>query len=158
MHYQRISERSDADNPPVVKARTRTSGLAAGTIIQTLRGETAIEDLKPGDRIISRDTGTAVLREVRRETLTVEPVLIMAGSIGHTRPEQDVILPPDTPVHIRDWRAMALYGQPTANVAARRLVDGEFVIALPPREMTVYGLIFDAGHVIYATGLEVLAA
>ena len=157
MHFQRISERSDADAPPVVNAQTRTNGLAAGTIIQTLRGEMAIEDLKPGDRIISRDTGTAVLREVRRVTLTVEPVLIMAGSIGHTRPEQDVILPPDTLVHIRDWRAMALYGQPTANVAARRLVDGEFVIALPPREMTVYSLIFDAGHVIYATGLEVFA-
>lgn len=158
MHYQQLSQRSETDETPLAKARSRQTGLAEGSVILTLHGERAVEALKPGDRIISRNIGTAVLREVRRDTMTIAPVLIKAGSIGHTRPMQDVILPPDTPVHIRDWRAMALYGHPTANVAARRLVDGEFVIALPAREITVYKLIFDASHVIYATGLEVLAS
>ena len=40
------------------------SGVCAGTTIMTLDGETPVEHLAPGSRVITRDTGMAVLRAV----------------------------------------------------------------------------------------------
>lgn len=134
------------------------AGLTAGTIVLTLDGEMPIEHLSPGDRVITRDTGMAVLREVRVDTATVAPVKIKAGSLGHTRPDTDMIVAPGAQVHIRDWRAEALYGQPQATVSAHRLIDREFVSEMPAAQMTVFTLIFDRSHIIYADGLEIVTA
>ncbi|SMY09052.1 Hint domain-containing protein [Flavimaricola marinus] len=137
---------------------TGLAGLTAGTIVLTLDGELPVEHLSPGDRVITRDTGVAVLREIKVETATVAPVRIKAGSLGHTRPDTDVIVAPGARVHIRDWRAEALYGQPQANVPAHRLIDREFISELPAAQMTVYSLVFDHSHIIYADGLEIFTA
>ena len=163
MQYQQISVRppQTVQTNPVqtnIGCQNLAAGLGAGTIILTLKGEMAVEHLRPGDRIITRDSGVAVLRQVRKTRQTVCPIMIRAGSLGHTRPDADLILPPGTSVHIRDWRAKALYGQPTANVPAQRLVDGEFVIALPKQDMTTFQLLFDMPHILYASGLEVVSA
>jgi hypothetical protein len=134
------------------------SGLTAGTIVLTLDGEMPVEHLSVGDRVITRDTGMAVLREIRVETLTVAAVRIKAGSLGHTRPDTDMIVAPGARIHIRDWRAEALYGQPQANVPAHRLIDREFISELPAARMSVYTLVFDRSHIIYADGLEIVTA
>lgn len=134
------------------------TGLARGTVILTLDGELPIEHLTPGDRVITRDSGTAILRSVKTTEALVAPIHIRAGSLGHTRPDTDMIVAPDARVHVRDWRAQAIFGQPRATVEARRLVDREFVTELPPRRMTTYSLVFDRAHIVYADGLEVSTA
>jgi len=136
-------------------ASTRTSGLAADTIVLTLDGEMPVEHLSPGDRVITRDSGMAVLRDVRVDTVLVAPIRIRAGSLGHTRPDTDTLVAPSARLHIRDWRAEALYGQPQATIAAHRLVDGEFVAEMPARQMTLYTLLFENAHIVYANGLEI---
>jgi len=78
-----------------------------------------------------------------------------AGSLGHTRPQEDMLVGPDTLVHIRDWRAKALFGADVATVKAKRLIDGEFVCEAESATMTVYELVFDRQHILYADGLEV---
>jgi hypothetical protein len=133
----------------------RHAGLPAGTTVMTLDGEMPVEHLLPGDRIISRTSGMASLREVRVTEATVSTIRIMAGSLGHTRPDRDMNVGPDTLIHIRDWRAMALYGAPTALVPAERLVDGEFVAHAAPKTQRLFTLVFDRAQVIYADGLEV---
>ena len=133
------------------------SGLAPGTIVLTLDGELPVEHLAPGDRVITRDSGVAVLRDVRVSEDYVAPVAIRAGSLGHTRPDRDMLVAPGTEVHIRDWRARALFGADTANVPAHRLVDREFVTDATPRRMRLYTLVFDSRHIVYADGLEVVA-
>lgn len=140
---------------PGIASLALLAGLGSGTVVLTLRGEVAVEDLVPGDKVVTRDTGAVPLRGVERFAARVAPVRVAAGSLGHTRPERDMLMGPGTRVHLRDWRARALYGRARALVEAHRLVDGEFVTEERPRGMTLHALLFDAPQVIYADGLEV---
>ncbi|SEL94515.1 Hint domain-containing protein [Roseovarius tolerans] len=130
------------------------SGLCADSIILTLDGETRVRDLRPGARVITRDSGTATLRAVDRRRSACRAVHIRAGSLGHTRPEHDVTLPATQPILVRDWRAHALFGAGRAMVPAERLVDGEFVTLRPTQVFDLYHLIFDQPHILYVDGLE----
>ena len=133
------------------------SGLCAGTTIMTLKGETLIEDIVVGDRIITRDSGTSVVKDIKSTTANVEMVCIKAGSLGHNRPDHDMLITPGARLFIRDWRAEALFGATTAMVPAHRLVDGEFLSHQEAKEVTTYTLVFDREHVIYADGVEVVS-
>ncbi|HKL68306.1 Hint domain-containing protein [Salibaculum sp.] len=140
-------------------AQTTTfAGLTAGTIVLTLQGEALVEDLVPGCKVITRDTGVAVLKELRRQDATLAPVEIKAGSLGHTRPGKTMLLGAETRLHVRDWRAKALFGTEVATVKAHRLLDGEFVRQLAPRRLTLWEPVFDDCHILYADGLEVASA
>ena len=137
-----------------VDASLAMGGLPVGARILTLSGEMPVEHIMPGDRIITRDAGAAVLRTLRRHRIVTRAVKILAGSLGDTRPDCDVILPEAQLVHVRDWRARAMFSLPAATVPAAALVDGEFITALGEVEMDVITLRFDAPHVIYVDGLE----
>lgn len=141
-----VLERLKRDN-----ART---GLVTGSIVMTLEGEMPVEALAVGDRIITRDTGMAVITAIRKKAMTCDMVSIMAGSLGHTRPDRDVIVPADQRVLIRDWRAEALTGQKQALIPARDLVDGEFVQLRKNIKVTAFEVELDRAQVIYADGLE----
>jgi hypothetical protein len=144
--------RIDGENP--VQAQHLIAGVMPGSLVLTLDGEMPVEHLLPGDRIVTRDTGTAVLRAIHRHEAVVRAVCIMAGSLGDTRPDRDVILPEDQQVLVRDWRAKALFGLRQAVVRAGALVDGEFILALGERPMTLFELEFETPHVLYVDGLE----
>jgi hypothetical protein len=130
-------------------------GLPAGTTVMTLDGEIPVELLAAGDRVITRTSGMAILQRIDVVEAPVSMIRVLAGSLGHTRPGRDMRLGPDTLVHIRDWRAQALYGKATAAVPARRLVDGEFVSHDGETIERLFSLHFDRPQVIYADGLEV---
>jgi len=153
MHLER-----DILNPDSIRADTSSSGLSAGTIVLTLDGELPVEHLAPGDRVITRDSGMAILKDMRVTEALVAPIRVKAGSLGHTRPDRDMLIGPDAKVHIRDWRAEALFGSKTADVPAHKLVDREFVTEAAPRRMRLYTLVFDRAHIVYADGLEVATA
>ena len=132
-------------------------GIAAGTKVMTLEGEMPVEFLTGGDRVVTRDTGMAVLKGIRARKVACDLVHLAGGSPGHNRPEADLTVPSCPAPLIRDWRAEAMFGKKTALVSADRLVDGEYVRALGKGVMTVYELVFDRDHIIYAGGLEVAA-
>lgn len=131
------------------------AGFASGTIILTQDGEMPVEFLSPGDRVISRDAGLVKLTGTSRSQQVVQAISFAAGSLGHTRPDQDLILPADQKILIRDWRANAMFRQPQTLVSACDIVDGEFICDLGLVPMVLHQLRFDHPHVIYAGGLEV---
>lgn len=133
------------------------TGICAGTTIMTLDGEMPIEHLSVGDRVITRDSGMSVVTGITSKTTTMQPIRIKAGSLGHTRPDRDMLVTPGVNLHIRDWRAEALFGTTSASVAAERLVDGEFLAPTEARKVTVYHIQFDREHIIYADGIEMIA-
>lgn len=131
------------------------AGLPGRALIMTCDGEKRVADLRPGERIVTRDSGTAILREVTGRRIETRAVRIKAGSLGHNRPERDATLPAGQPVLLRDWRAQAIFGAPQVLAAAGRLADGEFVSVRDGVTMTVFDLEFDNPHVLYVDGLEV---
>jgi hypothetical protein len=129
-------------------------GMLAGTMVRTLDGLIPIEFLTPGDRIVTRAGArrlTSVSVVVRKQ---VDLVRVRASTMGHDRPDQDLLLSPGQPVLIRDWRAKALYGVPVAAIPASRLADGEFICIETHRNARLFTLRFDDDEVIYAEGLE----
>lgn len=138
-----------------VQESTLQSGLCAYTIVLTMEGELRACDIAPGDRIITRDAGMAVLLGVRRKRVTCNVVQIKAGSLGHQRPTEDLTLPQGTKILVSDWRAEALFNISQAMFPAHKLQDGEYVKTLPAQEIDVVEFVFDKPHVIYAGGLEI---
>lgn len=136
----------------------RDTGIPGASLIMTLDGECEVAGLRPGARIITRDSGTAVLRRVRRRRIVARSVQVRAGSLGHNRPDHDAVLAAGQPVLVRDWRAQALFGAPQALVTAERLVDGQFVTLRAPAPLVLHDLEFDTPHVLYVDGLEVASA
>ncbi|MFT7593613.1 MAG: hypothetical protein ACI8R4_000927 [Paracoccaceae bacterium] len=136
----------------------RNPGFVSGTILLSQDGEMPVEFLSPGDRIITRDSGMVQLQAIRRRRIIARAISFAAGSLGHTRPEQDLILPAGQVVLIRDWRAEAMFGRPQAMVRADALVDGTFICDLGLQKMTLYQLQFADLHVLYVGGMEVACA
>ena len=132
------------------------TGICAGTLIMTLDGETPVEQLVAGDRVITRDGGASVLTAIATRKAKVCPIVIKGGSLGHTRPELDMTVTPSTRIHIRDWRASILFGRKCADVEASKLADGEYVSQQKSRVMDVFDLQFDVDHIIYANGTEIV--
>lgn len=134
------------------------NALVAGTVVLTLEGALPVEFINPGDRVITRDSGMAVVRQVRRRLRRMRAVSIRAGSLGNARPDQDITLSASQEVLVRDWRAPMLFGASQALIPVERLVDGEFIRLLGVIEVETVELVFDAAHILYADGLELASA
>ncbi len=137
-----------------VKTNVIPAGLAAGALVMTLDGELPVEHLSPGDRVITRDSGVAILRDVS-VVENVETYEITASSIGHDRPQNAVTVAADQKILLRDWRAKAMFGTAEALVPVSRLADGEFVKSAGVAKLFV--LEFDRDHILYVDGLELAA-
>ena len=133
--------------------------FAAGTVIDTLEGGIAVEDLKPGARVRSKDQGMSVLRAIRVVTFgasmlrlapNLRPVVIPAGVLGNTRVLR--VSPPHR-VLVSGWEPELLFGAAEVLVAARHLVGhGGVHIDARDRPVAYYHLLFDAHEVIRADG------
>lgn len=122
-------------------------GLLLGTPVLTLDGELPVEHVFAGDRIVTRE-GLAVLREVRVRRAILAPIRVQRRSFGPGRPVCDTLLAPEARVH--------RLGRPLAPL--QRLICGDRVRVEPSRDVTLFSLVFDRPRLIYAAGLELLAA
>jgi len=136
----------------------QAAGIALGTMVLTLDGEIPVEHLNPGDRIITRDSGMAVLKAVRTQEITTRPYRISADRLGPGRPDVDTIVPADQPILVRGLLAKTLFSADNAMVPVSRLADGEYIAKCEEQTLRVYELEFDTPHVIYANGLELASA
>jgi hypothetical protein len=145
----------DSSLDPSARGGAAAQGLLVGTPVLTMDGELPVEHLGPSDRLITRDSGTAILRGLRPVAHRGTVIRVREGALGHRRPGADTDLLPGQKVLVRDWRDHALFGQPSAMVPAALLVDGQFVTRCDIRPaLRAFSLVFDSPHVIYAGGLE----
>ena len=135
--------------------------FAPGTMIATMRGEIAVEKLRTGDRVITRDNGMQELRWIGRRVLSpkelalaphLQPILIRAGALGHGLPHSDLVVSPQHRMLIRSDRASLLYEESEVLVAAKDLVGMAGVERLANREVTYLHLLFDRHEVILGNG------
>lgn len=128
------------------------SALAAGTRVLTLRGALPVERLQPGDRLITR-TGAQPLGALHAAPARWL-IRFAAATLGDDRPAADLLVTPETPLLLRDWRARALGGQVPALIPAGRLVDGAYVRRESGAGRRVWHLDCGSPAVIYAGGAE----
>jgi len=102
--------------------------FAPGTLIDTERGRVAVEDLRPGDRVLTRDHGFQPLVWCARRDLPgalpveLAPVRIAAGALGADLPERDLVVSPRHRMLVTGARAQLLFGAREVLVAAADLV------------------------------------
>lgn len=101
-----------------------------GTRIATPRGERLVEELKVGDRVITRDNGLQEIRWIGTRPLSADelrraahlrPILIRAGALGHGLPERDMLVSPQHRLLLSSERAELYFNEREVLVAATHL-------------------------------------
>lgn len=134
------------------------TGLLAGNNILTMTGYVKIEDLKAGDRVITRN-GARVLRDVVTTTREMRPIEVGPNTLGYSRPASTMLMAPDQEVMVRDWRAEMLFGEDFVIIEINRMVDGKYISEREElAEYQVYELCFDEEEIYYADGVEIISA
>ncbi|MCG6901560.1 MAG: Hint domain-containing protein, partial [Rhodobacter sp.] len=102
-----------------------------GTAIATPRGEVAVQDLKVGDRVITRDDGVQDIHWIGHKKVSagelvadpkLRPVLIRKGALGNGLPERDMMVSPNHRMLIANSRTQMLFDEREVLVAAKHLV------------------------------------
>ncbi|PVH30443.1 Hint domain-containing protein [Pararhodobacter oceanensis] len=102
-----------------------------GTMIDTLRGKRAVEDLVPGDKVLTRDNGYQPLAWVGRRDLSAAelatcpqaaPIRIAAGALGAGLPEEDLLVSPRHRMLVTGARAELMFGEREVLVTAADLL------------------------------------
>ncbi|WP_052500876.1 Hint domain-containing protein [Jannaschia aquimarina] len=137
--------------------------FARGTPIDTPRGQSAVEDLLPGDRVLTPE-GSATVRWVGSRcfpaTAPIRPTLFRIGSsaFGRDRPVGDVVLGGSARILIQSDRCRTLVGQDAAFAPIAAFEDALGVIALmPPGDVTTYGIACDGQAAVMIDGMAVEA-
>lgn len=128
--------------------------FTAGTRILTPYGPRPVEDLRPGDLVITADDGLQPIRWTGRRSVPAKgklaPIRLRAGSIfGNSR---DLLVSPQHRMLITGHRANLLFGESEVLAAAKHLIDGRDVLRDPGGEVTYVHLLFDRHQVIFAEG------
>lgn len=124
---------------------TRLSGLATGTRVLTGTGARAVESLKRGDWVVTRDGPSPVIA-VEARAARVAPVRVGAEALGLEMPAEDLVVGPATKL----W--LPRQSRP---IEAFRLVDGVYVTEERPRGMTLWTLVVWGTQAVRAEGVEV---
>lgn len=142
------------------------SAFARGTLLHTERGQMAVEDLLPGDRVRTVDAGFQTLlwrgttllsaRAKGQDPTMGKLTRIAADALGIARPMPDLVLGPKARLAHRASGVKTLTGQDTALVPGRDFIDGVNVVSLtPPTTVPAFHLGFARHHLLVASGVEV---
>ena len=138
---------ADLDNTPVVPC------FVAGSLIKTVRGETPVEELTKGDRVITLDSGIAPVRWIGTKTIWVSektaPIRFEKGTIGNDRP---LLVSPNHRMLLRCPEADLLFGESEVLVPAKHLTNMRGVARVWPKQVTYVHVLFDNHEIIYANG------
>lgn len=139
---------------------TRLSDLmcvsfARGTMITLATGQQKpVEQLKRGDKVLTRDHGPQALRLLGRASVRAHgafaPVVILAGTLGNSG---DLIVSQHHRMFI--YQRKRIPGLPTSEllVQAKHLVDDENVFIREGGAVDYFSLVFDHHEIIYAEGI-----
>ena len=145
----------DARPGPIRLADVVAGAFARGTRIALADGRhVPVEDLTPGDAVITRDHGAQPLRWLGAVTLRAEggfaPVVIQPEVMGNP---QALVVSPHHRLFLYRRAARALAGAADLLVQARHLVDGRAILRREGGFVEYFSLVFDAHEVIYAEGV-----
>lgn len=145
----------DRENAVRKFAQAACVSFTRGTLITMGSGEQrAVEDLCPGDMVLTRDDGVQPLRWAGQSTVRAEgefaPVRIRAGTLHN---ENDLVVSPDHRLFIYQRSDALGAGRHEVLVRARHLVNGDSVLRDTGGFVDYFQLLFDSHQIIYAEGI-----
>ena len=132
-----------------------------GAMIQTERGEVAVEELHAGDKVLTRDHGLQPIRWVGRRDLSqtdlareprFSPIRIEKGALGANLPQRDLMVSPQHRMLVSGPRAQLLFGDAEVLVAATHMVGMTGVQRVYPRGISYVHILFDQHQIVRADG------
>ncbi|MBW4707933.1 Hint domain-containing protein [Roseobacter sp. YSTF-M11] len=129
--------------------------FARGTHITMGSGrQKRIEELQPGDPVLTRDDGVQQVRWIGRSTQRAvgdfAPIRIQAGVLNNTN---DLIVSPNHRLFIYQRTDRVGAGRSELLVKARHLVNGQTVTVMQGGFVDYHQLLFDTHQIIYAEGI-----
>lgn len=138
--------------------------LAGGTLVETRQGKRAVEELKAGDQILTRDHGLQILRWTGAQSVSatwlkrnpkLAPVRISAGALGGEHgmplPARDLLVSRQHRMLIEGPKVKRVFGEEEVLIPAIKLtrLPGIWVDE-GLCEVTYHHLLFDQHEVIFA--------
>ncbi|MBB5724042.1 hypothetical protein FHS72_003692 [Loktanella ponticola] len=135
--------------------------FASGTKIATPKGEVAVETLRAGDKVFTRDNGIQEIAWTGSRTLTtkdllaapdLQPVLVRAGSLGSSLPEKDLLLSRNHRLLMSGRRAALHFSDTEVFAAAKYMTATDGIDAVQISGVTYVHLMFAQHEVILSNG------
>lgn len=146
------------------------TGLVSGANVRTPCGERRVENLRPGDLIVTRSDGLQALRHVIRVTITHEdlrknpklaPVRLMPRALGPMMPARAVGFAPNNMVRVPAYLLADDARDATLKIVAKDLLDrfeDAFVDMGGDAQssgVTYHSLVFDTPQIFAVNGVLV---
>ncbi|WP_439142239.1 Ig-like domain-containing protein [Pseudooctadecabacter sp.] len=132
-----------------------------GTTIATPKGERLVEDLREGDRIITRDNGIQEIRWTGRKEMSgkslvanphLKPILIKAGALGNGLPERDMLVSPNHRCLVASEKTQLYFEEREVLAAAKHLVGAEGIHEVDVMGTAYIHFMFDRHEVVLSNG------
>lgn len=132
-----------------------------GTLIATPKGEVAVENLRVGDKVITRDNGIQDIRWMGAKQMGwhdfaanphLRPVMVKAGSLGNGLPERDMMLSPNHRVLVANDRTALYFDEHEVLVAAKHLIGGQGIRQVDSVGTSYIHFMFDQHEVVLSNG------
>ncbi len=133
-----------------------------GTRISTPRGDVAVEALKPGDLVVTRDNGPQEIRWIGQKALKgpplrfdnrLQPVRIRAGALGPNLPDHDLRLSPGHRVLLLGDHRTLDVAEAEVFVSARHLVGTRGIAQDAVSEVRYLHFMCDRHEVVLSNGV-----
>lgn len=134
-----------------------------GTRIQTPNGLIAIEDLREGDSVQTKDNGAQEVQWIGARRMSgarlfampeLRPVRFRAGALGNV-PDEELLVSPQHRILVQGDTARELFNTSEVLVAAKDLVNGESIrVDHNIRQVTYIHLLLECHQVLWANGVE----
>jgi len=133
-----------------------------GTLIDTVAGPVRVEDLLPGDLVLTRDNGYRPVRWIGRRDLTLadtitrpdlRPVILQPGALGPAGPDRVMVVSPQHRILVAGASAELLTGEGEVLAAALHLTGRDGVERAGPGLVSYVHILFDGHEIVRSDGI-----
>lgn len=135
--------------------------LTADTLISTPSGEVCLGDLRPDDKVLTRDNGVQEVKWVCKKAMTgrqlldashLRPIHFAGGSLGKGLPTRDMMVSPNHRMLVGQEQTCLTLGQKQDLAAAKHLVDHNAIQQIDTTGVQYIQLMFDNHEIVKANG------
>ncbi len=138
-----------------------TPCFTPGTMIATIRGAVAVEELQVGDKVLTRDNGLQPIRWIGAKTLNgraltdnvhLRPVMIRKGALGGELPTRDMMLSPNHRVLVASDQTALYFEEREVLCSAKHLINNRGIETVRAKSATYVHFMFDRHEVVLSDG------